>query len=44
MLVSNITTSIDQKQSTAKWTELAPTTHYHTALVPDASPCTYSGQ
>ena len=36
--VSNITTSIDPKQSNAKWTELAPTTHYHTALVPGASP------
>ena len=26
------------KKSTTKWTELAPTTHYHTALLPGSSP------
>jgi len=36
--VSYITTSIDPKQSSARWTELAPTTHYHTALIPGVSP------
>ena len=30
--------STTQKKSTAKWTELAPTTHYHTALLPGSSP------
>ena len=30
--------SASHKKSTTKWTELAPTTHYHTALLPGSSP------
>jgi len=36
--ISEITTSTSQKQSTAKWTELAPTMHYYTALLPGSFP------
>lgn len=36
--VSDILTFDDRKQSTAKWTELTATTHYHTALVSGSFP------
>lgn len=36
--VSDITTSIHHKLSSTKWTELASTTYFHTALVPGSFP------